>query len=341
MKNRSVRITTVLTLTLVFLLLMLGGCGRQKDTTEISEPVSATESPSQAEPSDFSETGTGKKDGERFEDVIILEGMEETVRYEHVRNDTIGIEMDYDYESFVRKSEPARERFISIWDDPDHPVNYLEVTCSPEDAETVAASVSKTLSNDYDIDMGSFDLEGAGSCILIDASDAKGNGGIPDLLQTVYIIPAPDGCRVATAHYSFESAEGFGRRFSYIVNTLTIIGSHPEQILSVSGTWQTASMAYEADGTVYPEYYVRFTDSEIIYGHMKGSDFAADHSDKITLLEKTSSGGLKVQAESSGGVRYTYLTSESDPDILEYYETWEEESFPDAYRGGASLSRSI
>ena len=157
----------------------------------------------------------------------------------------------------------------------------------------------------------------------------------------VYIIPAPDGCRVATAHYSFESAEGFGRRFSYIVNTLTIIGSHPERILSVSGTWQTASMAYEADGTVYPEYYVRFTDSEIVYGHMKGSDFAADHSDKITLLEKTASGGLKVQAESVGGVRYTYLTSESDPDILEYYETWEEESFPDAYRGGASLNRSI
>jgi hypothetical protein len=341
MKKQSVRITTVLTLTLVFMLLMLGGCGRQKDTTEISEPVSAAESPSQAEPADSSEAGSGKKDGERFEDVIILEGMEETVRYEHVRNDTIGIEMDYDYESFVRKREPAWERFISIWDDPDHPVNYLEVTCSPEDAETVAASVSETLSNDYDIISGSYDLEGAGSCIRIDASNAKGNGGTPDLLQTVYIIPAPDGCRVATAHYSFESAEGFGRRFSYIVNTLTIIGSHPERILSVSGTWQTASMAYEADGTIYPEYYVRFTDSEILYGHMKGSDFAADHSDKITLLERTASGRLKIQAESSGGVRYTYLTGESDPDILEYYETWEEESFPDAYRGGASLSRSI
>ena len=106
MKKQSVRITTVLTLTLVFMLLMLGGCGRQKDTTEISEPVSAAESPSQAEPADSSEAGSGKKDGERFEDVIILEGMEETVRYEHVRNDTIGIEMDYDYESFVRKSEP-------------------------------------------------------------------------------------------------------------------------------------------------------------------------------------------------------------------------------------------
>ena len=63
MKKQSVRITTVLTLTLVFMLLMLGGCGRQKDTTEISEPVSAAESPSQAEPADSSEAGSGKKDG--------------------------------------------------------------------------------------------------------------------------------------------------------------------------------------------------------------------------------------------------------------------------------------
>ena len=146
------------------------------------------------------ENKTTRQVGERFEGTIILEGMDETVKYEHIRNDALGFEMDYDYESFVRKSEPARERFISIWDDPDHPVNYLEVTCSPEDAETVAASVSETLSNDYDIISGSYDLEGAGSCIRIDASNAKGNGGTPDLLQTVYIIPAPDGCRVATAH---------------------------------------------------------------------------------------------------------------------------------------------
>ncbi len=32
-------------------------------------------------------------------------------------------------------------------------------------------------------------------------------------------------------------------------------------------------------------------------------------------------------------------TSESDENVLEYYETWNEEEFPDTYSGGASLSR--
>ena len=35
----------------------------------------------------------------------------------------------------------------------------------------------------------------------------------------VYVIPAADGCLVATAHYTIESAEGFGRRFNYLMNT--------------------------------------------------------------------------------------------------------------------------
>ncbi len=58
--------------------------------------------------------------------------MEETVRYEHVRNTALGFEMDYDFESFVRRSEPDRECFISVYDDPEAPENYLEVTFSAE-----------------------------------------------------------------------------------------------------------------------------------------------------------------------------------------------------------------
>ena len=91
---------------------------------------------------------------------------------------------------------------------------------------------------------------------------------------------------------------------------------------------------------MYPEYFVRFTDSEILYGHMKNEDFTPDHSDKIIHLEMIASGGFKVQAEAANGVQYTYQTSASDRDILEYYETWNEGSFPEMYRGGASLSRS-
>ena len=89
-----------------------------------------------------------------------------------------------------------------------------------------------------------------------------------------------------------------------------------------------------------PEYDVRFTASDIQYGHVKDGAFVLDHSDQIMHAERTAAGGFKVQAVSSDGVPYTYQTCESDADILEYYETWEEDAFPDMYRGGASLSRS-
>ena len=166
---------------------------------------------------------TGRQDGERFETVIILEGMEETVQYEHIVNEALGFEMDYDYESFVRKSEAERELFISIWDDLENPEDYLEVTRSAEDADTVAASVRELLSQEYDLLEDSRELDGAGSCIRIEASELKGTGRMADHLQVVYIIPASDGCRVATAHYYIEASEGLARRFAYLVNTLTVI----------------------------------------------------------------------------------------------------------------------
>ena len=109
---------------------------------------------------------------------------------------------------------------------------------------------------------------------------------------------------------------------------------------SIPGTWQTASMAFEDDGSMSPEYHVRFTDSEIQYGHMKDGTFVLDHSDPITLFEETSEGKYKVQASASNGVQYTYRTSASDNSVLEYYETWDEADFPEKYSGGSSLSRS-
>ena len=171
------------------------------------------------------ESETGRQNGERFEEVIMLEGMEETVRYEHVRNDMIGFEIDYDYEQFERRIESDCERFVSIWDVPENPDNYLDVTCSAEDAETVAASVSELLSQEYDLLKGSRELDRAGSCIWIEASELKGTGQMADLLQVVYIIPASEGCRVATAHFSVESAEGFGARFRNMMNTFVVITS--------------------------------------------------------------------------------------------------------------------
>lgn len=105
----------------------------------------------------------------------------------------------------------------------------------------------------------------------------------------------------------------------------------------LDGRWQTASMSYEADGSMQPEFYVEFNEHEIKYGHLKDDEFVVDHADKIESMlfgEK-----CVIQATSQNGVKYTYRTSESDSNILEYYETWNEEEYPDAYRGGASLSR--
>ncbi|MBR0162932.1 MAG: hypothetical protein IJQ02_16885 [Oscillospiraceae bacterium] len=149
--------------------------------------------------------------------------------------------MDYDYENFVRHSEPDRECFVSCWDDPSNPENYLEVRYSPLDAETVASAISETLSNDYEIRRDdSFPLDLAGTCIRIDADEVKGGGYMPESLQTVYVIPAADGCRVATAHCATVESEGFLRRFRYMMNTFSTI-TDPEA-LSIPGTWQTASM---------------------------------------------------------------------------------------------------
>ena len=229
-------------------LLSLTGCGKAKSaeseapapapqvTAEVQAPVETqapAEDAGQAAPEQPAEPAaeSERQDGERFETVILLEGMEETVQYEHVRNDALGYALDYDYESFVRQSQADRERFVSIWDRPEQPENYLEVTSSAQDAETVAASVRAALSQEYELLEGTRELEHAGSCIRIEASVLK-SGGMADLLQTVYIIPASDGCRVAAAHYSFEAAEGFGRRFSYIINTLTVIDRSGERQLS-------------------------------------------------------------------------------------------------------------
>ena len=211
-------------ITLVSLLMMiLSACSSEQNIPDLTTRPVLTDAPA-AEPAvqPEVETVTGRQDGERFESVIILEGMEETVKYEHVRNSAIGFEMDYDYESLVRRSEADRECFVSVYDKPEAPENYLEVTFRAENAETAADSIGEALSKDYEISRNTYLLDHAGSCTVIDASATK-DGQTPDRMQKVYIIPAPDGCIVATAHYFFEGAEGFGRRFSYMVNTLAVI----------------------------------------------------------------------------------------------------------------------
>ena len=165
-----------------------------------------------------------RQDGERFEAVIVMEGMEETVNYEHIRNEALGFEMDYDCESFSRSHEEDCERFVLAWDDPEKPEYYLELSYQPESAEYVAGAISEALSAEYELYRDdSYMLEHAGRCIYISASSVKGGGYSPEHVQTVYVIPAGDGCIVATEHCSLESAEGIGRRFTYMLHTLSLI----------------------------------------------------------------------------------------------------------------------
>lgn len=209
------------------LMLTLTGCGNARPAeSEVPDAAAQNTADIQISARDDGQSAaseSGRQDGERFETVIMLEGMEEPVRYEHVMNRTAGFEMDYDYESFARRSEADRECFVSLWDDPENPENYLEVTYSTENADSAAASVSEALSGEYSITKETRTLEMAGDCIRIEASEIKDTGRMADQLQTVYIIPASDGCRIATAHVSAESAEGFGRRFSNMLNTLAVI----------------------------------------------------------------------------------------------------------------------
>lgn len=230
----------VVTLTIIAALVFsLAGCGNFRAaeseapagepqvTADVQIPAEDLEQPT---PSETDEPG--RQDGERFETVIVIEGMEETVQYEHIRNETAGFEMDYDYESFVRHSEAERECFVSVWDDPENPENYLEVTYDTGNAELVADAINAALSNEYDTLIDYYELDRAGSCIRIEASVIKNTNLMAEQLQTVYIIPASDGCRVAVAHYSIESAEGFGRRFSYMLRTLAVLDRNGERMLS-------------------------------------------------------------------------------------------------------------
>ncbi len=165
----------------------------------------------------------GRRDGERFEQTILLEGMEETVRYEHIVSNA-GFAMDYDYESFARLSGADGERFTSVWDDPAQPENYLEITWRDEGADDAAEDIAAELTRDYDISTEAYVLDRAGSCIRIEASAVRGTNQMAERLQVVYIIPAGDGCLVATEHFFIEGAEGFGQRFSEMLNTLEVIG---------------------------------------------------------------------------------------------------------------------
>ena len=267
-----------ISLVLAILLLMtaLSGCGKRDAAAEPAAPVQSTEPAGPAEPTEApaSETGTGRRNGERFEGVIILEGMEETVHYEHIRNDSLGFELDYDYENFVRHSEQDRELFVSCWDDPNNPENYLEVRYSP---------LNETLSGDYEIRRDdAYPLDRAGNCIRIYADEVKGGGYMPENLQMVYIIPAGDGCRIAVEHTYIVASEGFGRRFRYMMDTFSVAAAR----MNTGENQQSASGSFTGvQGTefVVPDGFIQLDESPNI-GYQY-TFWHPDHEIRIVVYE--------------------------------------------------------
>ena len=192
--------------------------GTARICTEAADGTAAAADPAAAAESDLA-----LRPGEHFEGTVPLEGTEQTVHYEAIRNDALGFEMGYDYENFVRHSEADCERFISAWDNPDNPEIYLEITHSSDDAETTAASIAETLSAQYNVSRWEYTLDRAGDCIdLRGELDKEGQMSIWEL-QMVYIIPADNGCFVAWGHYTQESAEGCGARFRGMMHTFAVL----------------------------------------------------------------------------------------------------------------------
>ena len=225
--NNNIAAVSAVLVSLLLVMTLLAGCGGNKAPEETPGPVTETEPVSQPAPEETpaAETDPGMADGERFEATVTVEGMEETVGYEHVRNEAMGFELDFEYESLERRSEQDRERFVSVYDDPDEPWNYLEVRYSPEDEDTAVAAVYAELSEGFGMVLkDAAVLERAGECTRIDASGVRG-GNIPGEMQTVYVIPADAGCFIAAEHYTAESAEGFGARFSAAMDTFSVLGS--------------------------------------------------------------------------------------------------------------------
>ena len=110
--------------------------------------------------------------------------------------------------------------------------------------------------------------------------------------------------------------------------------------MEVPGTWKSASVVEKEGEQAQPEFYVRFTRTEIQYGHMSAEgEFVNDRSDKITRLDMNIEGRVLIQAESTKAGKYTFKTSEKDLGVMEYYTTWNEEEFADNYVGGSSISK--
>ena len=211
------------------LALSFAGCGKTpaaESKTPTAEPQVTEAAPAPVETTPAAETpaptpAPARQDGERFEGTFIFQGFEEIVHYEHIRREDLGFEMDYDYDLFVRQSGADYERFVYAYDDMTNPENYLEVRADTGNANLVADAMNATLSSEYDTTVVYRDMDNGEQCIRIEASVIKGTNQMAEQIEERYIIPAPDGCRIATGHYEAVDSEGFAKRLFYMVKTIS------------------------------------------------------------------------------------------------------------------------
>ena len=202
----------------------------EPETTEAAAPAESetTEAAAPAEP----EAAVSRQDGERFEAIFSFQGMDETLGYEHLINTDLGLEMDYPYDHFVRYSEAECERFVSTWDDQSDPENYMTVERRIGSAELNNDAVCAVLSNDYDITSFPFELDCGVTATQIEASVIKGTNNMADQITLVYIIPASDGCIVATAHCSTTDSEAICKNFSNMVRSMIVLDTGIVKVVS-------------------------------------------------------------------------------------------------------------
>ena len=229
MKRKCVNALTLTMAMAVLSMTMMGGCSKEDDNTtdETKNETVASETEADNDSSEIAVEDTsaasgtsGREDGERFEETIMIEGMEETVYYEHYVDTTIGFEIDYEYYELGRSASNEDVTFFSMYDDPNDLENYLEITYSPDDADLTASNLTSEYSSNFEVIQSSVTLDNGVTCTklsLLNPEDGSRN------LQNIYVIPADDGCRVASAHFTIESSEGFGTRFDNTVRSINVI----------------------------------------------------------------------------------------------------------------------
>ena len=169
-----------------------------------------------------------RQDGDRFDGTITFQGMESTVPYEYLKRDDLGFGMAYAYESFDRESDADKERFVSKWDDPDVPENYIDVVYDPSNSNLMRDYYNATLSELYDVTEVDTTLDNGVECIRMEGSVLKGTNQMDDHITVVYIIPANDGCRIATEHCVTVDSEGFLKQCDAMIKSISVFDANRE-----------------------------------------------------------------------------------------------------------------